>query len=987
MQAGGATNAPFSFLPNAIHMGSSYRSVTILCVDDDPDFADLTATFLEREDEGFDVVTASSARDALELLDENHFDCIVSDYDMPGMNGIDFLRAVREDYPERPFVLFTGKGSEEVASEAISAGVTDYMQKESGTDHYQVLAQRVKNVVARHRVQESEARANTILEASPDPILVVIGQEIVFANPAAVSLAGADQASDLIGVDITALTHPDDVDDVLDAIRGVESNQTELDKVERRVQTLAGDPLTVEITARPITWEGEPGHVIIARDITERKQREQALHEGKERFELLVNEVRDYAIFMLDRDGHIITWNEGAEHIKGYDEEAILGEHFSTFYTDEDADAGLPDTLLAEAKRNGRVEDEGWRVRADGSRFWALVSITALYDDEGELRGFGKVTRDMTDRREEIERYVSLIEHSSDVITVIDEAGTIMFQSPSVEDVLGYSPEELVGESAYDYIHPDDRDRIIDTFTGLVGDPGDVIESERYRFRHSDGSWVWLESVGGSLEAQPLDGFVINSRDVTEQKNLEAELEATLRRYQTLVEQNLAGIYLVQDGMMAYVNQKFCKITGYSEEELLTMDALELVAPESRDEVAEHIQQRLSGDVEEVDYTTTLLRANGERREVRAHGSRIELEGTPAILGTIVDITEQVELHDQLVQERELLERVLATSPVGITILTPDGVIQRANRRAQELLGLTESEITDRRFDDPEWNIVDTTGNPIPDDELPFARVIDSGEPVLDYEHGIEWPDGTERWLSVNAAPLTDEDGNLERVVAVIVDVTERREYEEELQRQNERLDEFASIVSHDLRNPLNVAEGRLELAQADCDSDHLEGVGKAHERMSALIDDLLYMAREGQPLTDRQRIVLDEAVDVCWRNVDTSQATLVCDTNIVFEADESRLRQLLENLIRNAVEHGGDSVTVTVGRLPDGFYIEDDGPGIPADTRTDIFEAGYSTAPEGTGFGLSIVKTVTEAHGWAIEATAGDTGGARFEITGVGLD
>ncbi len=114
---------------------------------------------------------------------------------------------------------------------------------------------------------------------------------------------------------------------------------------------------------------------------------------------LLVRNVRDYAIFTLDRTGHVVSWNAGAEHIKGYRAEDIIGRHFSVFYSDEDIAAGKPDRELATAVAEGRVEDEGWRVRQDGSRFWADVVITALFDDDGTLRGFGEVTRDMTDRR------------------------------------------------------------------------------------------------------------------------------------------------------------------------------------------------------------------------------------------------------------------------------------------------------------------------------------------------------------------------------------------------------------------------------------------------------------------------------------------------------------------------------------------------------------------------------------------------------------
>jgi signal transduction histidine kinase len=205
-----------------------------------------------------------------------------------------------------------------------------------------------------------------------------------------------------------------------------------------------------------------------------------------------------------------------------------------------------------------------------------------------------------------------------------------------------------------------------------------------------------------------------------------------------------------------------------------------------------------------------------------------------------------------------------------------------------------------------------------------------------------------------------------------------------ELERQNDRLEEFAGVVSHDLRNPLEVARGRTELARDECDSEHLAAVERAHDRMTALIDDLLTLAREGDPVTDAAPVDLGRVVGACWRTVDTRNATLRAEAEGMILADDGRLRQLLENLIRNAIEHGGDDVTVAVGTLPDGFYVEDDGPGIGPDRRGEVFDAGYTTSTSGTGFGLRIVEQVADAHGWSARAVESDEGGARFEITGV---
>lgn len=207
---------------------------------------------------------------------------------------------------------------------------------------------------------------------------------------------------------------------------------------------------------------------------------------------------------------------------------------------------------------------------------------------------------------------------------------------------------------------------------------------------------------------------------------------------------------------------------------------------------------------------------------------------------------------------------------------------------------------------------------------------------------------------------------------------------QEELQQERDRFEAFANTVSHDLRNPLNVAAGRVELAQEECDSEHLDDASEALERMEQLIDDLLELARQGENVIDPEPVDLESLVDACWTNVQTTRATLECTVERSILADPGRLQQLFENLFRNAVEHGGEGVTVTVGELPDGFYVADDGAGIPKENREAVFEAGYSTSREGTGFGLRIVKGIAEAHGWDVRVTESATGGARFEITGV---
>ncbi|WP_434530418.1 ATP-binding protein [Haloarcula sp. NS06] len=220
----------------------------------------------------------------------------------------------------------------------------------------------------------------------------------------------------------------------------------------------------------------------------------------------------------------------------------------------------------------------------------------------------------------------------------------------------------------------------------------------------------------------------------------------------------------------------------------------------------------------------------------------------------------------------------------------------------------------------------------------------------------------------------------------------ERERREQELTRQRNRLEDFASVVSHDLRNPLNVAFGRLTLVDEayDGDPEHVESLRRSLERMDELIDDVLALARGGHKVIDATETSLDDIITAAWDTVESSDATLErVDTDARITGDQTRIQQLFENLFRNSVEHSDDPVTVCVGTLADGrgFYVADDGPGIPEDERDEVFERGYTTSDEGTGFGLAIVSEIVDAHGGRITVTESEDGGVRFDVTGVQVD
>jgi len=265
-----------------------------------------------------------------------------------------------------------------------------------------------------------------------------------------------------------------------------------------------------------------------------------------------------------------------------------------------------------------------------------------------------------------------------------------------------------------------------------------------------------------------------------------------------------------------------------------------------------------------------------------------------------------------------------------------------------------------------------------------FRHLVDADAESTTRSVELRFRHADEGWLWIESRGTSEEGSAVDGYVVTSRDIGERKAYERDLERERDRLERFASIVSHDLRSPLAVANGQLELARDECASDHLDAVQRAHDRMSTLIGDLLTLTREGAATPQLETIDLAALARDSWRHTAMGDATLVVETTTTIVADEGQLRRLLENLFRNSVEHGGSGVTVVVGTLDDGFYVADDGTGFPTPDPETLLDCGVSTATGGSGLGLNIVNDVVENHGWNLILTDGDEGGARFEIRDV---
>ncbi|RQG89553.1 hybrid sensor histidine kinase/response regulator [Natrarchaeobius chitinivorans] len=328
--------------------------------------------------------------------------------------------------------------------------------------------------------------------------------------------------------------------------------------------------------------------------------------------------------------------------------------------------------------------------------------------------------------------------------------------------------------------------------------------------------------------------------------------------------------------------------------------------------------------------------------------------------------------EDQVDTERSRFQGVFEQASDAMIIASNDGTYLDVNAAACELFGRSEEELLGRTAAD--FTIED----------FDFDTVWDSFR-ENETDHGVfpvRRPDGSIR-IAQYAATANIVPG---KHLSVLRDITQRREYEKQIRQEQERLQEFAGVLSHDLKNPVAVAHGHIDLLKehvTDEQADALSEVEDAVSRIDHIIDDVLSLSQQDGIETEMTPVAVSAVATDVWQRVQNGRANATIKDGVSVRADEGLVERLLTNLFRNAIEHGGATVSIEFGGLEsgDGFYVQDDGPGIPLDAREEVFEWKYSTKNGGTGIGLKSIQQIVESHGWTITITESTTGGARFEI------
>lgn len=597
----------------------------------------------------------------------------------------------------------------------------------------------------------------------------------------------------------------------------------------------------------------------------------------------------------------------------------------------------------------------------------------------------GNRTRSADSRR--VDRTVERI---SDGFFAVDGEWRYISVNRAGADMVGLSRRELLGEVIWD-VFPDIEDSPF----------GDALKAGMYeRERTSIEEYYPAHDAWYDVTVYPDDaGISIFFRDVTDVRERERALTRSEQRYRALTENlPLGAIFLFDTDLTIQVADG---------------QQLELVAPNAESCHGNHVDDVFGGGIldgaEEIFRET--VTGESHSQEIVHEDGVYQVETTPfngddeqtyAGLMLIQDITDRArrervitELHrvgtnlTQCESEQAVFDLTIETASelfdfdqAAIAIESDDSL--RIQAMSDEL-----SIDKDTSFSIDEGIAGETyrSGEPVLIDDV---EAIESARPQTELRSAMSVPIGDHGvFQAIDEEPRAFDETDLELAELLIshtastLDLLAR---ERALEKKNNQLEQFASILSHDLRNPLAIVSGRLELLQREYSEDHIEEIEYGVNRIEELIEDLSVLAREGEEIHDPTPVELESVARDSWRAVDTAGATLQCSSELTFLADRTRLAQLLENLFENAVVHGGETVSVRVGTVSEntGFFVADNGPGISSEERETVFEEGYSSRPEGTGLGLAIVKRIADAHGWTVTAQESKTGGTRIEIRGI---
>jgi len=744
-------------------------------------------------------------------------------------------------------------------------------------------------------------------------------------------------------------------------------------------------------------------------------------------FRLQVEAVEGYAIYLIDTQGTVLNWNAGAERLEGYRAAEIVGRHFSCLYQEKDRIDGKPEQELRKATTEGRFAEECWRIRKDGTGFWADVVLTPLRDENNDIWGFSKVTHDITERKKAAEalsyseaRYRALFEDNPTMIFILDTDWTILSANTFAATELGYSNRELVGNSVLMLFHSADHQTVISQLEECLAKSGQIL---RWQFRkvRKDRRLMWVEETAQAVhDLEGRANILVVCQDITGRKLAEEEREKLLMQLNAILDSITEGVVISDlKGNVLTMNPAALAITGFEDiEQIRTQlpsfqEVFELyeygggLVPFDMWPMTRALRrERFSG------YELSVWRKDTGRHWIGSFsGTPVYTKSGELILCVITfhDITQRKEWQEALIKSEDKFSKIFQSVPALIAITTPDeGRCIDANERGLQTLGFRREEVLGKTLVElGVWESQAARAHAV-------ALLEETGK-VRNLEITFRGKDGR-IFTGIYTADFIYLNGN-RYIINIVNDITERKEMEAEIARLNQdllrraseleaankELEAFNFTVAHDLRQPINIINSACQVIKAVCgeelEADCKEYLGMIYQntlRMDSLIDALLTFSRIGHLDPAREKVNLsclaNEIAATLKLSEPERQVDVLIEQEIVAQCDPRLTRTLLENLFGNAWKYtrACEKPTIEFGVQPTDrapvYFVRDNGAGFDMSQVSEIFIPFHrlpgAEKQGGFGIGLATVERIVRRHGGKIWAEGAPGMGATFFFT-----
>jgi len=959
---------------------------SVLLVDDEDGFRDLAKEYLVRDEE-IRLTAARSAEEASELLRGSSFDVIVTDYQMPGMNGIEFLKARRSAGDETPFILFTGKGQENVVIDALNNGASYFLQKGLDAESQFVeLANLIRRCAQRknteRELRESEEQYRRLFDGSGNIVFTVDRSGVIkHINSVAAGMISATPC-ELAGRSLSSVFSRDESVRMLKEINLVlETNQSLLTEMPL---TIGGREVWMETYLVPVnTSKGVADGVAgISRDISSRKKAEEALRESEERYHRLVAGMLDgvaYCQMLYDDGGRPVDWiylnvNDNFGKLTGLQD--MIGKRAT------EAIPGIDKSNPELFDTYGRVASNGqpemFEIELKSLGLWLRISVFCPGKDHF-VAVFENITKrkQLEDALKESEmKYRRLVELAQEGIWAIDADANTTYANPRMAEMLGYSPEEMLGRHLFSFM--DERGKEI-AQTYLDRRKQGIKELHDFEFLRKDGQRLYasLETSPMMDEAGNYTGALAVAADATERRRVEEALVRAKQNLENLIHSApLPVVVLDLDANVTMWNKTAERVFGWTAEEVLGKLNPSVPLNDRQDSLARIKEAIRSGRTSIMDVSP--VRKDGTRIDAIVSVAPMydEKGRASGSVAMVHDITERKRAEEALRVSEARFQSFMSHIPAVAYMLDASDRYMYVNKAYEDAFDLKESDVVGKSVEEV-WPAATA------------AAFRKTDQQVLASHKGIELIEvvphtsGLREFLSFKF-PVPDARGTSKVLGGVSIDITEQRRVEKALRQANKKLNLLGSVTRHDSINQLSVLFAWLEIAKEVAGNEpvleHLVRVGEA----AKAIQEQLEFTADYQELGVKQPewIDLADAVNSGIEGLDKGKVSLNIDLVGIQVFADSMLEKVFHNLVDNTLRHGETvkSASISTRETEEGLTIicEDDGVGIPADDKERVFLRGFG---KNTGFGLYLVREVLGITGMRIRETGVLGEGARFEI------